>query len=206
MNIMKKYYLLVGLLFLFLFSSFLILGTKAVVEKQIATKTKLTPTGSSNYNCDIETSSKTNLQNTYINKKWCFSIDYPNNWSHHEYNEITEAYSLEAVGFNDVATDDSSFDKNKIVINNYNNYPLGLVVGVALLKDTKIDHFRSLEDYRIQGNYKGDNPLGWVYSDTVYLQNYTTGQVMTISYREIEYSEKNRKIFNDMLETLEFSQ
>ena len=29
---------------------------------------------------------------------------------------------------------------------------------------------------------------------------------MTISYFENEYSEKNRKIFNDMLETLEFGQ
>ena len=203
---MKKYYLLASLLFLFLFNLFLVLGTKMAVEKQMVTRIKSTITGSSNYNCDIAQSSRTNLQKVYVNKKLCFSIDYPNDWNYQEHNETTEAHYLEAVGFNDVATDDFSFDKNKIVINSYNNHPLGLMVGVALLKDPKIDHFRGLEDYRVQGNYKGAHPLGWVYSDTVYLQNYITGQVMTISYHEKEYNEKDRKIFNDMLETLSFGQ
>ncbi len=206
MHIMKKYYLLFGLLFLFLFSIFLVLGTKIVIEKQITTKAKLNITEPPSFKCDIISSSQANFQKIYVNKKWCFSVDYPKNWSYHEYSETTDAYSLEAVGFNDVATDDLSFDKNKIVINSYNGYPLGLVVGGALLRDPKTDHFRSLEDYRIQGNYKGTNPLGWVYSDTVYLPNPITGQVMTISYYEKEYSKKNRKFFNDMLESIKFGQ
>jgi hypothetical protein len=206
MNIMKKYYLSASLLFLFIFSVFLVLGTKMVIEKQIITKTKFNVTESPNFNCDIVSSSQTNLQKTYINKKWCFSVDYPKDWSYHEYSETTEAHSLEAVGFNDVVTEDLSFDKNKIVISSYVDYPIGLVADAAFLKDPKITHFRSLEDYRIQGNYRDGSQRNWVYVDTIYLQNHITKQVMTISYFENEYSEKNRKIFNDMLDTLELGQ
>lgn len=177
-----------------------------LIEKQVTKKTKFNITDSSNFNCSINSFLQNDLENTYLNKKWCFSVDYPKNWSYSEHNETTEAGSIDVVGFNDVPTDDLSFDKNKIVIKSYINYPIGLVADVVLLKDPKISHFRGLEDYRIQGNYRDSSQQSWVYSDTVYLLNYATNQVMTVSYYEKEHSEKNRKIFNDMLESLKFEQ
>jgi hypothetical protein len=217
MKYIKKYFLLI-IVFIFLFFNLFLMWQVKIkndqINKNILILNEKKQEDASNYifrpvtvdNCRFENDAKIASWKVYVNKAGCFRMQYPTDWNYMEYNEMTEAYSLEAVGFNNEALDYFSKDKNKIVINSYINYPIGLVVDVALLKDPKIDHFRSLEDYRIKGNYRDSGQRDWVYVDTAYLQNYITNQVMTISYYEKEYSEKNRKIFNDMLETLEFGQ
>lgn len=213
MQQIRKYFLLITLLFI-LFLMWQIKIKSDQINKNILILDEKKQEDASNFifrpvtvdNCGFENDAKIASWKVYINKKGCFRVQYPTDWNYMEYNEMTEAYSLEVVGFNDETLDYFGKDKNKIVINSYANYPIGLVTDVAALKDPKISHFRSLEDYRIQGNYRDISQRDWIYSDIVYLQNYITNQVMTISYYEKEYSEKNRKIFNDMLETLEFGQ
>lgn len=217
MNIMKKYFLLIVLLPILFLNLFLMWQVKIKndqVNKNIIILDEKKQEDASNFifrpvivgNCRFESNAKIASWKIYVNKAGCFRVQYPSDWNYREYNEQIESTSLLSIGFNDGVVDDFFKDKNKIVINSYIDYPIGLVADVALLKDPKIDHFRSLEDYRIKGNYRDSSQRDWVYSDTVYLLNNITNQVMTFSYYEKEYNEKNRKIFNDMLETLEFSQ
>ncbi len=205
--------LLVGLLCV---NVFFILRTKNTDEQIEGIKGDIALTKAQHYldnpydpyygveNCILDYEKKLEKWPIYSDRKNCFSIQYPENW--HYYAENNDPMFT------------TSFDEQTLAANNYSGVKATIevqldyienalarsIVDATMLQNPETRPVDGTINIRLSGDFKDDIRNEWKRLDRVYIYREYTKQVMTISYFENEYSEKNRELFNNMLATIKF--
>lgn len=216
MKFIKKYFLFVLLVGLLCANVFFILRTKNTDKQIEGIKGDIALTKAQHYldnpydpyygveNCILDYEKKIENWPVYSDRKNCFSIQYPENWYHYAENN-DPMFTI-------------SFDEQELTANNYSGAKATIevqldhvenglaksIIDATMLQNPETRSVDGTINIRLSGNFKDDIRNEWKYLDRVYIYRAYTQQVMTISYFENEYSEKNRELFSNMLATIKF--
>lgn len=216
MKFIKKYFLLVLLVVFLCLNVFFILRTKNTDRQIEGIKGDIALTKAQHYldnpydpfygveNCILDYEKKLENWPVYSDRKNCFSIQYPEDW--HYYAENNDP--LFTISFDEQELTDNNYSGARATIEVQLDYvENGLaksVIDGTQLVNPEISYFNGPQNIRLTGNFVDDFRNEWKRLDRVYIYRDYTKQVMTISYFEDEYSEKNRELFNNMLATIKF--
>ena len=130
---MKKYFLIVVLV-LSLFLNLVLIWQANKADPVLTKSGQINSADLVNIdNCEFDSEMQIADWKTYTSEQGCFRIQYPDNWSYSQYNEVIGGDFISVVGFNDRVTDEFSKETNKIVINSYiHSYILQLLTLIFL--------------------------------------------------------------------------